>query len=192
MCFGGRSAPASNAGYWSDAELWLNGTEAELVECNFRSIRDNCVGIDKATDPILGFSTLPPSEGGAESGAGAPRVGAGDSQGVPAEEASLSALQITKAAAGVCHLENPLYSQAYREETGCRAGYRGRLCAACLPAPCRAPPVANALCFLGAESGVNDTLDVADASWYQKPRCCPDVLQLEPPHTALEVLRHGG
>jgi hypothetical protein len=55
MCYGGRNAPAANAGYWSDAALWLNGTEAEFAECSFRSIRDNCRGVAGYMDPLPGF-----------------------------------------------------------------------------------------------------------------------------------------
>lgn len=31
----------------------------------------------------------------------------------------------------VCRLENPIYSKALREVTGCEDGYEGRLCTAC-------------------------------------------------------------
>ena len=136
-CYGGRNAPASNAGFWSDSELWLNGTEAEVWECNFRGLRDNCRGIAQYMDPLPGFLTLVSNDnveanhvGGLGSDAALGRLMSTSGHGRDAVYQA-APLEEPRTAEQLCRMDNQLYSEALRSETGCKEGYRGRFCAAC-------------------------------------------------------------
>jgi len=134
MCYGGRNAPAANAGYWSDAALWLNGTQAEFMECNFRSIRDNCRGVADYMNPLPGF-LLPDGKPPAEReiwGKAAVASFLPHAHQQPDMSLQDALIRPPLTPEPICRTDNhDYYSRPQQTENGCLPAYQGRFCSVC-------------------------------------------------------------
>ena len=88
-------------------------------------------------DPLPGFLTLVSSDnveanhvGGLGSDAALGRLMSTSGHGRDAVYQA-APLEGPRTAQQLCRMDNRLYSEALRSETGCKEGYRGRFCAAC-------------------------------------------------------------